>query len=172
MTEKPLVGISACLAGYQVRYDGEHRYNPVIASFIADKVRLLPICPEAAIGMGIPRPPIQIQITDQGPIAVGRDDPALQVTAPLRHFANTISKVHQQLAGYILQSRSPSCGFNTTPMHNSRQEQIGLGSGLFAATLQLQRPDLPLVNDTELITQADCDAFLSAVFRCHQALTG
>lgn len=160
---KPLIGISSCLTGQKVRYDGHHKFNQLIHDRISPKATLLPICPEAAIGMGIPRPPIQIRQTGNGLIATGRDNPDIDVTAPLTYFADTIHRVYPDLCGYIFQSRSPSCGHNTTPVFNEQGKQIGIGSGLVARRLAEACPELPIVNDTELIDEASINAFLKRV---------
>ena len=159
---KPLVGISSCLTGQKVRYDGHHKFNLWIHTRIAPHVELLPICPEAAIGMGIPRPPIQIRQTPEGLKALGRDQEDIDVTAALLHFAETIQRVHPQLCGYILQSRSPSCGFGTTPIFNEDKKEIRVGSGLVAGRLAKLEPALPMINDTDL-DEAGTDAFLKKV---------
>ncbi|MDX1695250.1 MAG: DUF523 domain-containing protein [Ketobacteraceae bacterium] len=159
---KPLVGISSCLTGQKVRYDGDHKFNTWIHTQIAPYVNLLPICPEAAIGMGIPRPPIQIRHTPTGLRALGRDNADIDVTDPLLHFADTINRVYPHLCGYIFQSRSPSCGFRTTPIYNTEQKEIARGSGLVARRLSEQRPDLPIVNDTDL-DEAGTERFLREV---------
>ncbi|MCG8312165.1 MAG: DUF523 domain-containing protein [Pseudomonadales bacterium] len=161
---KPLVAISSCLMGFKVRYDGKDKFNHFIAEQIAPFVSLLPICPEAAIGLGIPRPPIQLINKGNHIHAVGRDDKSLDPTAKLNHFAATICKVHSNLCGYILQSRSPSCGYNTTPIYSEHQSaSFAIGSGLVAAEIQRKLPQLPLINDCDLINTQDAEAFLEKV---------
>ena len=151
------------MTGQKVRYDGEHRFNQRIAAWIAPHVTLLPLCPEAAIGMGIPRPPIQIRQTARGLRAVGRDNPAIEVTTALNHFGDIITRTYPALCGYIFQSRSPSCGVGTTPVFDERGREIGLGSGLVAQRLADHDPALPLLNDTDLLDDAAAAHFLERV---------
>ena len=167
----PLVGISSCLAGQKVRYDGQHKFNQLIAAQIAPYVRLLQLCPEAAIGMGIPRPPIQVRQTAEGLRAVGRDNPGMDVTEPLNHFADIISRTYPELCGYIFQSRSPSCGVKTTPVYDGYGSQIDMGSGLVAKRLADNRPELPLVNDTDLLDEPAAAQFLTRVQQRYQQLS-
>ena len=149
--DRPLVGISACLVGQRVRYDGLDKFNVLVAEQIAPHCRLLPFCPEAVAGMGIPRPPINLVQTDAGIRALGKDTPTWDVTARLQTVANVVTRVHTRLCGYILQSRSPSCGLNTTPILDAAGNVIDpAGSGILAATLRRQFPELPLLNDTDL----------------------
>ena len=176
-SSKPVVAISSCLAGYKVRYDGKDKFNQLIAEMIAPYVTLIPICPEAAVGLGIPRPPIQLVTRDNQIRAIGRDDKSLDVTARLNHFAASLGKVHSNLCGYIFQSRSPSCGYNTTPVYSDDAAKSPLddsqldaktaphiiGSGLVAAEIHRQLPWLPIVNDSDLVTATDASAFLAEV---------
>ena len=152
----PLVGISSCLMGQRVRYDGLDKFNRIVAEKIAPYCRLLPFCPEAVAGMGIPRPPINLISTETGIRAVGRDSPHADVTVRLHTVADAFASSYPELRGYILQSRSPSCGFHTTPVYAPDQRDIidPSGSGLFAARIHARFPGLPLLNDTDLSDHA------------------
>ncbi|MCG8494857.1 MAG: DUF523 domain-containing protein [Enterobacterales bacterium] len=161
--------------GNKVRYDGKAKHNRVIEELIQPFVRLLPICPEAAIGMGIPRPPIQLVDTQPGCssskiIARGRDDRAVNPTAALNHFGDSICQVHQELCGYIFQSRSPSCGVGTTPIHNLEGKQLRLGNGLVANKLLSRFPNISIVNETDLTENESIEEFLKAVKQTYQQM--
>lgn len=157
----PLVGISSCLTGQRVRYDGLDKFNALVAERIAPYCRLLPFCPEAVAGMGIPRPPINLIQTADGIRALGRDAPHRDVTDRLLTVADIFANSYPALCGYILQSRSPSCGLNTTPVLDPTQQQVldSQGSGLFAQRIRARFPDLPLLNDTDL-NDASIERFL------------
>ena len=60
MSERPRVGVSSCLLGHRVRYDGAEKQIPWISEDLASEVELVPICPEVGAGMSVPRPPIQL----------------------------------------------------------------------------------------------------------------
>lgn len=167
---KPLVGISSCLTGHRLRYDGKDKFNQLIHDLIAPHVTLLPICPEAAVGLGIPRPPIRLIETTQGIEAVGRNNPDINVTEALVNFGETLGKAHSNLCGYIFQSRSPSCGFHTTPIYDQQGVQVKLGSGLTAQSLQTKRPDLIIRNDIDLLTPESIADFLEALHQKSQSL--
>jgi uncharacterized protein YbbK (DUF523 family) len=161
---RPLVGISACLAGQRVRYDGREKFSTLVAEQIAPHCRLLPFCPEAVAGMGIPRPPVNLIHTTDGIRAVGRDAPHRDVTDRLHTVAQAFANSYPQLCGFILQSRSPSCGLDSTPVYDPAQQQIldPKGSGVFARQLRQRFPALPLLEDTDLT--AECIAlFLEQV---------
>lgn len=149
-----MVGISSCLLGNKVRYDGQHKFNPAVDEFIRPWVNLLPICPESMAGMGIPRPPIELIKSDNGIEARGRDNPSINVSNRIIKMAEIIAASHPTMAGFICQSRSPSCGFQTTPVFyhsvEGKQQNSELGSGLFIATLKRLLPHLVVVNEWDL----------------------
>lgn len=138
--------------GNKVRYDGQHRLNDKVARYIQPHTQLLPLCPESMAGMGIPRPPVNLIQSNIGIQAQGRDDRSLFVTNRLKQMARVVANSYPNLKGFICQSRSPSCGFGTTPIYDSSQKQIisTQGNGLFMGTLQELLPDLIIVNETEL----------------------
>lgn len=160
---KPLVGVSSCLMGMAVRYDGQHKFQATLQELIAPHVQLLPLCPESMAGMGIPRPPVNL-IQDGALIrAVGRDDPQRDVTERLRTMGRITGRVYPDLCGYILQSRSPSCGFQTTPIFNADQSEVlHAGNGLFVAELLNLFPDLPILDDRQM-NQNQINLFLENV---------
>ncbi len=163
--QRPLVGISSCLAGQKVRYDGQDKFNDFIHQFISPYVQLLPFCPESAAGLGIPRPPVYLVQQNATTRAIGRDDPNLDVTEKLVTMGKIITRVYPNLSGYVVQSRSPSCGFNTTPLY--RQNSTSTNSSAFANGLFIQQihqayPELPIINEAELDSSTAHD-FLIAV---------
>ena len=81
--EKIRIGVSSCLIGERVRYDGDHKRDAFIADTLGAAFELVPVCPEVAVGMGVPRPPIRLVGDTLQPRALGVDDPGLDVTAPL-----------------------------------------------------------------------------------------
>lgn len=169
--DRPLIGISACLNGQRVRYDGKDKFNTLVAEHLAPYCRLLPFCPEAVAGLGIPRPPVNLVQTATGVRAIGRDAPHTDVTPRLHTIANAFCNAHPGISGFILQSRSPSCGLATTPIYDMRQQQVldATGSGLFAARLRARFPDLPILNDCDLSAER-IHAFLRqvAAYQSHQ----
>jgi len=80
----PKVGVSACLLGHKVRYDGGHKRNTFLTDSLDSHVEYVPVCPETAIGLSIPRPPIRLVGEPDRPRVIGVDDPSLDVTG--RHW--------------------------------------------------------------------------------------
>lgn len=159
----PLVAISSCLTGQAVRYDGLHKFTPLLIHNLAHSVKLLPVCPETAIGLSVPRNKIQL-IYQQGQVRVlDSIDPKLDLTALLRDFAlDFIGK--NPLSGLVLQEKSPSCGVNNCKLFSNNGVLIGLNSGLFAATIIEQRPFLPLCCAVDLQNKQATLNFIEQVF--------
>jgi uncharacterized protein YbgA (DUF1722 family)/uncharacterized protein YbbK (DUF523 family) len=104
------LGVSACLLGEPVRYDGGHKRHAFLTDTLAAYADYLPLCPEAAIGLGIPRPPIHLVGDAARPRALGVKDPSLDVTEPLRQYALDTLNILESVSGYIFKKNSPSCG--------------------------------------------------------------
>lgn len=153
------IGISSCLLGEKVRYDGGHKKNAYITGTLAEHVRFISFCPEVASGLGIPRPPVQLQQTDNGIRCIGVEDPHLDVTTALNSCAERQSRWLAGLCGYILKKNSPSCGMqHVSIFHAGKPMQTG--SGLFARFLQENFPLLPLEEEHRLADPRLCENFL------------
>ena len=104
------LGISGCLLGQKVRYDGNHQRDSYITLTLRKYFEFVPVCPEVAIGLGVPRPPIRLVGNPAAPRAVGVADPTLDVTRKLTVYGQRMARTLDDISGYILKSRSPSCG--------------------------------------------------------------
>jgi uncharacterized protein YbbK (DUF523 family) len=164
---RPLVGVSSCLLGERVRYDGGHKREVFVVEDLAARFELLPICPEMAIGMGVPRPPLHLVLEADGIHARGVHDPDLDVTDRLLVFARETLPGLSRLCGYVFKARSPSCGVGSTPVlvpgHPSRED-----SGLFAAALQTAFPLLPVEQEDRLRDPVLRDRFVERVYQHSQ----
>ena len=161
---KPCVAVSSCLLGQSVRYDGEHKYNQYIAQTLSKHFELLPLCPEVAVGLGIPRPAIQLLQTSRGVHAVRVNDPEYDVTEALQDYAKKIANDYGQLCGYVFKSRSPSCGVKDVPVISHRQIPGGIGTGIFTAMLTRRLPLLPVITETDLEYLHKRQEFIDQVF--------
>jgi uncharacterized protein YbgA (DUF1722 family)/uncharacterized protein YbbK (DUF523 family) len=157
------VGISSCLLGAKVRYDGQHKLDTFLRDTLGAQFEFVPVCPEVAIGLGVPRPPIHLIGTTEAPRAVGRDDPALDVTAKLLAYGRTVARELDDISGYIFKSRSPSCGMAHVPVTGERGRAQG-GRGLFAQAFMQARPLLPVEEEGRLGDPDLRDDFIERVF--------
>ena len=149
---KPRVGISACLLGQAVRYDGGHKYQSLIVDQLASKVELVPFCPEVGAGLGTPRPAVQLVVIDDIVRMRGVVDPCLDVTDAVQHWIESNLPKFRNLDSFIVKARSPSCGAGNTPVFNAVGEQLPVASGLFAVALQQFYPDMLIVQEEDLQT--------------------
>ncbi|MCK5896568.1 MAG: DUF523 domain-containing protein, partial [Cocleimonas sp.] len=135
---KPLFAISSCLIGEKVRYDGQSQAVSCHELILIKKSkRLLPLCPEMAIGLGMPRPAIQLRQTADGYHAVVIENPSLDYTQALRDYAATVLQRYPNLAGFILKQKSPSCGTGKTKLFDAKGSlQQEKGWGIFADELR------------------------------------
>lgn len=158
---KAIVGVSACLLGEPVRYDGGDKRQPWIEELRAE-VELVGICPELELGLGVPRPPIQM--VPGGGLQVvggGRElGPAMAALATRRG-----EELAARLAGYVWKARSPSCGLSAPVFASSDASAAVLGRepGRFAAALLQRFPDLPVAEEEALATPRGRAAFLARV---------
>ncbi|HEU5057616.1 MAG TPA: DUF523 domain-containing protein [Kofleriaceae bacterium] len=150
---RPRVGVSACLLGEEVRHDGRHKRSRAVVELVGPEVDWVAVCPEVEVGMPVPREPVVL--TGEGPRMVGAATGTDHTDAMLR-FAEARIAAFAPLDGYVLKSRSPSCGLTGVPGAPG-------GSGLYAATLRRLCPDLPLAEETALEDDDRRRAFLAAV---------
>ena len=169
---RPRVAISSCLIGEPVRYDGGHKRHACITGLLSKHFDWFPVCPEVAIGMGVPRPPIQLVERHGRVHALGVDNPALDVTAELQDCAQQLVEQLAGVSGYIFKSRSPSCGLTDTDLFNTDHRVSGKTSGIFAARIHVLLPDLPMIDEMRLDDPAIRDAFIQQVKRYHLAGQG
>ena len=168
MEIKPLVGVSQCLLGDAVRYDGQSKANQVVLKHLSQIFELIPICPEVEAGLGIPRPPVQLTESIENPELTGRDDPLLNITDVMKNYCDTKSIELDYLSGFIFKSRSPSCGLNSTPVYVEGHCVTETGRGIFAMHFCHIHPDLPIIEETTLKSTNMTDNFIQAVLTHQQ----
>ena len=158
------VGVSACLLGAKVRFDGGHKRDAFIDQVLGRYFRLLPFCPEVAVGMGTPRPPIRLVGTEDAPRALGTRDPGLDYTLPLRAYGERVGHTHRELCGFILKKGSPSCGLERVKIYTEQGMPHAHGSGLFAAELMRTQPLLPVEEEGRLHDPVLRENFITRVY--------
>jgi uncharacterized protein YbbK (DUF523 family) len=165
------VAVSACLLGEHVRHDGAHKRSAALLERIAPHVELIAVCPEVELGLGVPREPIQLEAPPGG---VG--PPRLVSLTTRRDLTEAMAAYAEArvaalaalgLSGYVLKSRSPSCGARDVGVAGASAP----APGAFAAVLQRLLPGLPVVEETALEDPAHGERFLAAV-AAHAARRG
>lgn len=164
---KPVIGVSACLLGRPVRYNGETKSFPELTERLLQHVQMQEFCPEVGIGLPVPRPPIQAVAYDDGIRIVGVEQPEDDFTVALTGYANSVANTYTNtntLHGFVLKARSPSCAVDSAPLMDKRGEQIGVTSGQFSHTLQQRFPCMPICDESALPNNEAIDAFLLCVY--------
>ncbi|NCF29255.1 MAG: DUF523 domain-containing protein [Gammaproteobacteria bacterium] len=165
--ERILVGISSCLLGQPVRYDGGHKRDGYLIEVLGKHFEFLPLCPEVAIGMGIPRPPIRLTGDPSRPRAVGVQVDGLDVTDKLIEYAHSVMASRPRISGYIFKQGSPTCGMAQVAVYNERGESHATSSGLYAGVVMGALPSMPVAEEGRLTDAALRDKFVEQVYSYH-----
>lgn len=165
----PLItlGISSCLLGDEVRYDGGHKRNSYIEQTLGEYFQFQRFCPEMAIGMGVPRDPIRLQKIDGIIRAVGIKDPSLDVTERLRECADAQRDWQSEIYGYIFKKDSPSCGMERVKVYSS-QIPVKEGVGIFARRVMQNFPTLPIEEEGRLGDPVLRENFIQRVYTLYR----
>ncbi|MFG3695302.1 YbgA family protein [Stutzerimonas stutzeri] len=159
------VGISACLLGEPVRFNGGHKESRLCSETLARHFEFIPVCPEVAIGLGTPRQPIRLVGDPDHPRAVGSVHAELDVTDALTAYGQQVATELHDICGFVLMQKSPSCGMERVKVYQANGHPIeGGGSGLFAHALMQARPDLPIEEDGRLNDPVLRENFLTRIF--------
>lgn len=162
------VGVSQCLLGESVRFDGSHKHNHYITDVLGEFLDFHPICPEVAIGLGVPRKPIRLMAHTGQNRVQGIEDPSLDVTGSLTEHADIVANQHPDLCGYLFMQRSPSCGVFSVKRYGSQGNVLdNKGRGLYAKRLMELMPLLPVEEAGRLNDLGLRDNFLTRVFALH-----
>ena len=166
-TQKIPIGISSCLLGEEVRFDGGHKRHSYITGTLSHYFEFHPICPEVGIGLGIPRPTIHLVEQDGKIRCVGVKDSNQDFTERLRDYADQLQKQHANLCGYILKKDSPSCGMERVKVY-SRSLAQRKGSGIYADRLMRNNPLLPAEEEGRLGDPGLRENFIQRVYVLHR----
>ncbi len=167
--ERIRIGISSCLLGAAVRYDGGHKRDAYITGTLARCFEFVPVCPEVAIGLGTPRPPIRLVHTDEGVRVRDKDDGSRDVTDALRDFARaTASRLGGGISGYIFKRASPSCGMERVKVYDPQGRPGRRSAGAYAGALMAALPLLPCEEEGRLGDPDLRENFIERVFVFHR----
>ena len=163
------IGISACVLGEKVRYDGGHKASAFCMQQLAPLVQYVPVCPEMAIGMSAPRPAIRLQQDAALNVhLVQSNDASIDHTAAMLAFTEKKLPQLSELSGYIVCAKSPSCGMERVRLFDHKGQQLGkLGIGIYTHQLMQKYPWLPVEEDGRLFDDALRENFICRVFSCH-----
>lgn len=145
------LGVSACLMGKAVRFDGGHSRDRLLMGPAAQFAEFVPVCPEVEIGLGTPRPTIRLQ-RDGNLVKLLRPSDGQDLTAQMRAWAEErVAQIAKMdLSGYVLKKDSPSCGMERVRVYDHNGSPGRDGRGIFAQVLMERLPLLPVEEDGRL----------------------
>ncbi len=160
MTTKIRLGVSSCLLGEEVRYDGGHKRHVHVADVLAGQFTLVPLCPETECGMPVPRDPMRLAGDPAAPRLVvisSGEDVTEQMAGWIRQRLRQLDR--ERLGGFVLKSRSPSCGLEVD-VYDDDGVPVATGAGLFARAL-MER--MPVTDEASLDDPTSRERFLRRV---------
>jgi uncharacterized protein YbbK (DUF523 family) len=163
------IGISACLLGEEVRFDGGHKLDTFLTDILGPLVQWVPVCPEVEVGMGTPREPLRLHRSGKDlrmiTVRTGHD-----YTDAMNRWADMRLQelAGEDLCGYVLKSDSPSCGMEGVKVYDEAGVPERSGRGLFAQILTQHMPWLPVEEEGRLRDKQRREHFLERVFALHR----
>lgn len=158
---KPICGVSACLLGQRVRYDGQHKTILDLQTVLGPHVELVPICPEFEAGLGVPRPAmgwVEVKGQERLVTELGHD-----VTDQLQSWTRGFTAPVWD--AMVLKLRSPSCGRGRLPLKRADGSSAWTQNGIWVRHLQQNFPHLVLFDEEGWLDMPRRTAFIQALFK-------
>lgn len=157
----PRVGVSACLLGEKVRYDGGHKRQDHLLKRLENRVEWVSVCPEAELGLGVPRETIGLEAIDGGVRLIAYQT-RRDLTDSMRDWARTRLDKLDELCGFVFKARSPSCALRSAPVQGATEPS----DGVWAEAVRRGLPWLPLADEEQLADPASTEHFLFRAEEC------
>jgi uncharacterized protein YbbK (DUF523 family) len=134
--------------GERVRYDGQHKLDSSIKEALSDRFELVPVCPELGAGFGVPREPMRLEGDPENPRLMTTQTHRDLTTEMFAWCAGWVETMKSEnLRGFILKSRSPSCGIAEVDVFSKDGLSGGHSDGLFALALRVHFTSIPILDD-------------------------
>ncbi len=161
------LGVSACLLGRKVRYDGQHKRSALLVDALGPHVEWVEVCPEAELGLGVPREPIRLVAAGAGATRLVAEKSGRDLTEAMARFAEArvreLAKL--DLDGWVTKKDSPSCGMERVRVHPPRGGTPRRdGTGAFLRVLAARLPLLPIEEEGRLEDAALRESFVERIF--------
>ncbi|SES63748.1 YbgA family protein [Thalassotalea agarivorans] len=164
MVETMKIGISSCLLGNKVRFDGGHKRSQFCTDILSEYADYHPVCPEMAIGLGSPRPTIRLVEKDDV-ILVTRPNEEDGYGQNMTSYANSLEEKVKSLTGFIFCAKSPSCGMERVKVYDENGVTIRHdGIGAFARRVMEMNPNLPCEENGRLNDAQIRENFITRLF--------
>ena len=164
--DRPRLGISACLLGDEVRFDGGHKRDPFLVEVLSPHVCWVRVCPEVEVGMGTPRETLRLERRDGRAIRMVTTRTGIDHTGAMSAWARKrlTELEREQLSGYVLKKDSPSCGMERVKVFDASGMPQRTGRGIFAEALLQRFPNLPVEEEGRLSDPRLRENFIERVF--------
>ncbi|MHB9111061.1 MAG: YbgA family protein [Thermoleophilia bacterium] len=164
------LGVSACLLGEKVRYDGGHKLDHYLTETLGPFVDWVPVCPEVETGLGVPREPMRLVGTAKEARLVTRRTHIDHTGRMLKWARERLRELSgEHLCGFIFKSRSPSSGMRVR-IYSEKGASGPTGSGIWAGAFIAANPLLPVEDEGRLQDAGIRENFIERVFACHRWL--
>jgi uncharacterized protein YbgA (DUF1722 family)/uncharacterized protein YbbK (DUF523 family) len=165
-SSKLRVGVSSCLIGRKVRYDGQHKRDAFLVDVLDAFVEWVPVCPELEIGLGVPRESIRLVGSPAAPHLLAERSGADHTGAMARYAEARVRELEREdLDGYVTKKDSPSCGMERVRVYPERRGPPRReGVGAFARVLLDRLPLLPVEEEGRLHDPALRESFIERIF--------
>ncbi|HVN75948.1 MAG TPA: DUF523 and DUF1722 domain-containing protein [Thermoanaerobaculaceae bacterium] len=162
------IGVSSCLLGCKVRFDGGHKREDFLVGTFGRWVEWVPVCPEVEVGMGTPRESVRL-VRDGAEVRMVAPKSGTDWTDAMRSYASARVErlAGERLCGYVLKKDSPSCGMERVKVYGAGMP-VKSGRGVFAEALLARFPDLPVEEEGRLCDPRLRDNFVERVFAYHR----
>ncbi len=165
MPERLKLGVSSCLLGEEVRWNGGHSRARYLTDVLDEFVEFVPVCPEVEVGMGVPRPTVRLVLSD-GEVAMIDPKNGTDWTSKMQRHSRSRARqlADEHLDGFVLKSKSPTCGMERVKLHREGTSPLTSGRGLFAAELIDRNPLLPVEEEGRLNDPGIRENFVERLF--------
>ena len=163
--EKIKLGISTCLLGENVRYDGGHKLDRFLTDTLGQYVEYVPVCPEVECGLGVPRESMHLEGDPDSPRLVTirtKQDMTDRMVKWAQKRVVDLEK--EELCGFIFKSDSPSSGMERVRVYNEKGMPVKKGVGMFAKVFMDHFPLLPVEDEGRLHDPRIRDNFIERIF--------
>ncbi len=159
------LGVSACLLGLAVRWDGRHKLDLYVRDVLGKNFGLVGLCPEKQCGLGVPREPIRLEGDPGSPRLVAlktRTDLTERMQDWIRESLEELER--ENLCGFVFKAKSPSCGLKSARVFGKSRIHTSC-RGLFAAAFIAKFPRIPVIEEQDLFNPLQKAVFLESISR-------
>jgi uncharacterized protein YbbK (DUF523 family) len=163
--EKIKIGISSCLLGEKVRYDGGHKLDKLLTDTLGKYVKYVPVCPEVECGLGVPRKSMRLEGHPDSPRLIINSTREDMTDRMLNWTQKKVAQLEKEdICGFIFKRDSLSCGIENVKIYNEKRVPYDEGAGIFAGIFIKHFPLLPVEDEMCLHDPDQLENFIKRVF--------